>query len=78
MDQVFMNKCFANGINRAHIALVCPPEGCDEMYGDKCFLVFKSIDCFDEGGKCIGTDNDLGVKFLYNLNSSDDLHQEMA
>ena len=78
MDQVFMNKCFANGINRAHIALVCPPEGCDEMYGDKCFLVFKGIDCFDEGGKCIGTDNDLGVKFLYNLNSSDDLHQEMA
>ena len=77
-DEVFMNKCFANGKNRAHIGLVCPPEGCNGAYGDKCFLVFKGIDCFNDKGKCIGSDEDLGVKFLYKLNSSDSLKQELA
>lgn len=77
-DEVFMNKCFANGKNRAHIGLVCPPEGCSSNYGDRCFLVFKGIDCFNDKGKCIGPDNDLGVEFLYKLNSADAVKQEMA
>lgn len=78
MDEVFMNKCFANGKNRAHISLVCPPEGCNDAYGDKCFLVFKGIDCFNDKGKCIGSDEDLGVKFLYKLNDASALEQELA
>ena len=73
-----MNKCFANGKNRAHIGLVCPPEGCNDAYGDKCFLVFKGIDCFNDKGKCIGSDEDLGVKFLYKLNDAPALAQELA
>lgn len=73
MDEVFLNKCFANGKNCAHIGLVCPPEGCGSNYGDRCFLVFKGIDCFDDNGKCIGSDDDLGVKLLYKLNSSEGL-----
>lgn len=78
MDEVFMNKCFANGKNKAHIGLICPPEGCNSLYGDKCFLVFKGIDCFNDKGKCIGSDEDLGVKFLYKLNDADALKQELA
>lgn len=73
MDEVFTNKCFANGKNKAHIALVCPPDGYDNMYGNRCFLIFKGIDCFNDKGKCIGNDDDLGVKLLYKLNSSDAL-----
>lgn len=77
MDEVFTNKCFANGKNKAHIALVCPPDGYDNMYGNRCFLIFKGIDCFNDKGKCIGNDDDLGVKLLYKLNSSDALQQEL-
>jgi hypothetical protein len=72
MDDVFLNKCFANGKNKAHIALVCPAGD-----GSTCFLVFKGIDCFNDKGKCIGSDNDLGVKFLYNVNGSDALKKEL-
>ena len=78
MDEVFTNKCFANGKNCAHIGLVCPPDGCDDKYGNRCFLIFKGIDCFNNKGKCIGSDEDLGVKLLYKLNSSDALQQELA
>ena len=77
-DEVFMNKCFANGKNRAHIGLICPPDGCNSLYGDKCFLVFKGIDCFNDKGTCIGSDDDLGVKFLYKMNDADALKQELA
>lgn len=78
MDEVFTNKCFANGKNCAHIGLICPPNGYDDTYGNRCFLIFKGIDCFNDKGKCIGADEDLGVKLLYKLNSSDILKQELA
>lgn len=70
LDDVFLNKCFANGRNCAHICLVSPSSCCDDN-DKRCFLAFKGIDCFDDKGKCIGSDDDLGVKLLYKLNSSD-------
>lgn len=78
MDEVFLNKCFANGKNKARIGLVCPPAGCDNLYGNRCFLVFKGIDCFNDKGKCIGSDEDLGVDFLNQINQSDSLQQELV
>lgn len=72
-DDVFLNKCFANGKNRACISLVCPPDGCGDSYNNKCFLVFKGIDCFDDKCKKVGSDEDLGVKLLFKLNNSPSL-----
>lgn len=70
IDPVLLNRYFANGNNKLKFSLICPPSGCGNFYGDKCFIQFDGIDCFDSDGNKVGQDNDSGVKLLKTLKSN--------
>lgn len=38
IDPVLLNRYFANGKNLLKCSLICPPDGCGDYYGDKCFI----------------------------------------
>ena len=73
IDPVLLNRYFANGNNKLKISLVCPPQGCGDLYGDKCFIQFDGIDCFDSDGNQIGHDDKSGVELLKTLKLNDSL-----
>lgn len=78
IDPVLLNRYFANGKNMLKCTLVCPPEGCGGYYGDKCFVSFGDVDCFDNKCKCIGQDKKSGFELLKILGSNDKLSTEFA
>ena len=78
IDQVQLNRCFANGNNMLKCTLVCPPNGCSHLYGDKCFLQFDGVDCFDSKGKCVGRDEDASVELLDMLKNDPTLDYEFT
>lgn len=78
IDQVQLNRCFANGNNMLKCTLVCPPNGCSNLYGDKCFLQFDGVDCFDSKGKCVGRDEDASVELLAALKDDPGLDAEFT
>lgn len=71
LDQKMLNRCFANGKNRLKINIICPPAGNEKLYGDRCFVDFDGIDCFDDDGKNVGCDEKSSVE-LYNALKNDD------
>lgn len=70
IDPVLLNRCFANGSNKLKLRLVCPPAGCSDLYGGKCFLQVDGIDCFDSDGKSIGQDKESSFELFKALKSN--------
>ena len=64
IDPVLMNRYFANGKNLLKVSLVCPPNGCSDNYGKKCFLVFDGIDCLGENDEVAGRDEKAGLELF--------------
>ena len=67
VDPVLLNRFFANGNNRMHVSLACPPE-CDSG-NSKCFVDFNGIDCFSKGKK-VGDDKKSGFELYQILKAS--------
>lgn len=72
IDQMLLNRFFANGNNRLHLTLVCPPDGCSKLYGNKCFTQFDGIDCFN-GKKNAGHDEKSSFELYKVLKSCPNL-----
>lgn len=77
IDPVLLNRFFANGSNRVHISLVCPPEGCSKLYNDTCFAEYGGIDCFSDGNK-VGDDKKSSFELYKILKASPDLRNEFS
>ena len=77
IDQVLLNRFFANGNNRLHVMLVCPPDGCSKLYNDKCFAQFDGIDCFN-GKKKAGRDEKSSFEIYKILKACPELQNSLA
>ena len=78
IDSMLVNRYFANGKNMLKCTLVCPPNGCGDYYGDKCFIQFDGIDCFDKNCKSIGQDQKSSFELFKILKSNDNLTNELG
>ena len=77
LDPVLLNRFFANGSNRLHISLVCPPDGCSKLYNDRCFAQYGGIDCFD-GPEKVGDDKKSSFELYKILKASPALEGEFC
>lgn len=77
IDQVLLNRFFANGNNRLHVTLVCPPDGCSKLYNGKCFAQFDGIDCFN-GKKKAGRDEKSSFELYKIFKACPELQNELA
>ena len=77
IDPVLLNRFFANGNNRMHIKLVCPPDGCSDAYNDVCFASYGGLDCFSKDKK-IGDDKKSGFELFKILKASPALASELS
>lgn len=78
VDSVLLNRFFANGKNRVKLSAICPPDGCESSYGDRCFLVVDGIDCFDDNGKVAGWDKKSTTELCKILKANDGLKHEFC
>ena len=76
LDDVLVNRFFANGKNMVKCSLICPPEGCEGQYNDRCFLNIDGVDCFNKNCKCTGSDQKAAAEIANILKSNDALCQE--
>ena len=77
LDPVLLNRFFANGNNRLHMSLICPPCGCSKQYNDKCFAQYDGIDCFSDGKK-VGNDKKSSFELYKILKANPSLKCEFA
>lgn len=78
IDNVLLNRFFANGKNMAKFSAICPPDGCEDSYGCRCFLVVDGIDCFDDNGEVSGHDKRSSIELCKILQSNDQLKHEFC
>ena len=78
IDPILLNRYFANGKNMLKCQLVCPPNGCGDLYGDKCFVQFDGVDCFDGDAKCIGQDQKTSFELFKILKANECLANELG
>ena len=77
IDPVLLNRFFANGNNKLHVKLVCPPNGCAKQYDDACFAEYDGIDCFTDGKK-VGNDKKSSFELFKILKASPALKYEFS
>ena len=77
IDPILLNRFFANGNNRLHITLVCPPNGHSDAYGKKCFIQYCGIDSFDNGEK-VGEDKKSSFELYTILKANPSLAYEFS
>ena len=77
LDPVLLNKYFANGQNFMDCQVVFPPEDTCSCYGDKCFLTFNKLKCFDSNFKEIGEDVESAKDLFDMLKQNTDLSKEV-
>lgn len=78
IDPMLLNRYFANGKNMLKCSLVCPPENCSDLYGDRCFIQFDGVDCFDGDCKCIGQDKKASFQLFKILKANEKLANEFG
>lgn len=78
IDPVLLNRYFANGKNMLKCSLICPPDGCGDFYGDRCFIQFDGVDCFDGDCNCVGQDQKTGFELFKILKSNENLTNELG
>lgn len=76
LDQVLLNKYFANGQNFMKCQLVCPAEGKLHDYNGKCFVTFDTLGCYDGDFKEVGQDQESAQALFDALKKNDALKQE--
>lgn len=77
IDPMLLNRYFANGNNRMHIKLICPPDGCSSFYNGSCFGTYNGIDCFSKGKK-IGNDKKTSFELFKILKVCPSLNYEFS
>ncbi len=78
LDQVLLNKYFANGQNFMRCQLIYPPEGQCGNYNDRCFVNFNDIQCYDKKFKAAGNDQDSAAELFDKLNQDNCLSYEVS
>lgn len=78
IDPILLNRYFANGKNCMKCSLICPPTGLDKQYGQKCFIKYDGIDCFDNKYKLIGSDKKTSFDLFKILKSCPCLDYEFS
>lgn len=78
LDPVELNRFFANGQNFMECHIAYPPEDYCPSYGNKCFIAFNKLKCYDTDFKEIGEDSDSAMDLFNALKSSNALHHEVA
>lgn len=78
IDPVLLNRYFANGKNLLKCSLICPPDGCGDYYGDKCFIQFDGIDCYDGDDKKVGQDQETSAELMKALKNDQNLSNEFS
>lgn len=70
-----LDKFFKNGSKRLNFTIIYPPVSYADLYGNKCFLQFHSLDTFENNDK-VGEDKDIGFELFKMLKSNPNLTQE--
>lgn len=78
LDPVLLNKYFANGQNYMDCQVVYPPEECCGNYGNKCFMSFNKLRCYDKNFKEIGEDVDSSMELFNQLKDNSALCSEVS
>ena len=78
LDPILLNKYFANGQNFIDCQVVFPPEDYCGSYGNKCFMTFNKLRCFDSDFKELGEDTESSEALFSALRSSETMKQEVA
>lgn len=78
LDPVLLNKYFANGQNFMDCQVVYPPEECCGNYGNKCFISFNKLKCYDKNFKEIGEDSESASALFDALKQNSSLSQELS
>ena len=69
LDQMKLNKYFANGKNFMNCKLVCPDAQCQDGDG-KCFIELNGLKCFNDKFKDVGEDKDSAQQLFNDINQS--------
>lgn len=75
VDEEDLNKFFQNGNQRLNFTIVYPPASYADLYGNKCFIQFHSLDKFENDDK-IGEDKDVAFELFKMLKTNPNLKQE--
>lgn len=78
LDPVLLNKYFANGQNFMDCQIVYPPEECCGNYGNKCFISFNKLKCYDKNFKEVGEDSESALELFDALKQNSALCQEVS
>lgn len=76
LDDVQLNRFFANGRNFLDCQIVYPPAANVMDYGNKCFIVLRDIKCFNDKFKEVGDDKDSAAELFEILRNNGALQQE--
>lgn len=76
LDDVQLNRFFANGRNFLACRVVYPP--CQNVmdYGNRCFIVFDGVKCFNDKFKEVGDDKESAEELFGILQNNGALQQE--
>ena len=76
LDDVQLNRYFANGRNFLNCEIVYPPCANVMDYGNRCFIVLHSIKCYNDKFKEVGEDKDSADELFSLLKNNGALQQE--
>lgn len=76
LDDVQLNRFFANGRNFLACRVVYPPCQNVADYGNRCFIVFGGVKCFNDKFKEVGEDKDSAEELFGLLQGNGALRQE--
>lgn len=77
LDQIQLNRFFANGKNFLNCEIVYPPCANVIDYGNKCFIVLHGIKCYDDTFTEVGEDRESAEPIVKMLAASGAIQQEM-
>ena len=69
LDQMKLNKYFANGKNFMNCRLICPDTQ-DQTSDGKCFVVLNGLKCFNDKFKDVGEDKESAEALFNDINQS--------
>lgn len=75
LDQIELNRYFANGRNFLNCEIVYPP--CENVldYGNRCFIVLHGLKCYDDKYREVGDDKEQSKNLFDKLLSNEVLNQ---
>jgi hypothetical protein len=76
LDDVQLNRFFANGRNFLDCQIVYPPANNVMDYGNKCFIVLRGVKCYNDKFKEVGDDKDSAAELFEILRNNGALQQE--